>query len=134
MQEPIAQPTPPAAVRRLQLVYSAPAAPMRARRDWESQLDPIIRRVINAMTEAHPSTLTEELLAPLRQGHADLPENADQLAGWIAREIRRALPQALVDRDREAVERAALRWLWRMQTNAREPARQQYRDLLAPLA
>lgn len=96
----------------------------------DAELRPVIRRVIRAMTEAHPSTLIEELLGPLRQLQLQgLPDNTDDLATRIAQEINVALLQR--GADRAAVRRTALRWLARMDSNGREPARQQYRDLLS---
>lgn len=148
--QPIAVPT---GHRRLQLVYSdgraialprakgepiqlrprhvvdEEAAPMPA---WDAHLEPIIRRVIRVMTDAHPSTLIEELLGPLRQLQLKaLPDNTDDLVARIALEINVALPH--LGTDRAAVRRTALRWLARMETNGREPARQQYRELLSLL-
>lgn len=121
----------PSGRRHLQLVCSEgrTIAPLPA---LDGELRPIIRRVIRAMTEAHPSTLIEELLGPLRQLQLErLPDNTDDLATRIAQEINVALPQR--GADRAAVRRTVLRWLARMDSNGREPARQQYRDLLSLL-
>lgn len=132
MREPVGQAIAvPTGQRRLHLVASGgevitfPSA-------WDAQITPMIRRVVKAMTDAHPSTLIEELLGPLRQLQlTGLPDNTDDLVTRIALEINGALPH--LGADRADVRKTVLRWLSRMETNVREPARQQYRELLSLL-
>lgn len=126
---PVLSPVPVPVERHLRLVHSNGAV---LTLQWQAQLEPIIRRVIRAMSEAHPSTLIDELLGPLRQLHlADLPNNTDDLVCRIADEIKAALPHVVADR--ADVKGAALRWLARMEDTRREPARRQYRELLSLL-
>jgi hypothetical protein len=108
------------------------ANPACDQHQWNAQIEPIIRRVIRAMSEAHPSTLIEELLGPLRQLQlSGLPNNTDDLVRRIAGEINQALPHVVTHR--ADIGKAAVRWMSRMEVNRGEPARQQYRELLSLL-